>query len=139
LRAAAERRPRALSGADRQEIGRCRRSTAKIGQIRNFPGRPSDCDARLQCCADFYLHPQHDGRQVRAALEDVALTSPYLYFDDPVAIAVSEKPWATHYRLRAYPVDAAQQFRFISDLTVRGKAVLNDLGLRFAKPPAVAE
>ncbi|TXH36719.1 MAG: hypothetical protein E6Q92_11060 [Burkholderiaceae bacterium] len=76
---------------------------------------------------------------MRAALEDVALTCPYLYFDDPVAIAVSEKPWATHYRLKAYPVDAAQQFRSISDLTVRGKAVLNDLGLRFAKPPAVAE
>lgn len=96
-------------------------------------------DARLQCSADFFLHPQHDGRQVRALLEDIALTSPYLYFDDPIAITVTEKPWGTHYRLKAYPVDAAQQFRFISDLTVRGKAMLNALGVQFASAPVVAD
>ena len=52
-------------------------------------------DARLQCVADFYLHPQHDAKQVQALLEDVALTSPYIYFDDPVAVVVFEKPWGT--------------------------------------------
>jgi small-conductance mechanosensitive channel len=94
-------------------------------------------DARLQCVADFYLHPQHNAQQVRKALEDVALTSPYLYFDDPVAVLVKEEPWGTHYRLKAYPVEAGQQFRFITDMTVRGKAVLLDSGVQFAATSAI--
>lgn len=94
-------------------------------------------NARLQCVADFYLHPQHDAQKVRKALEDVVLTSSYLYFDNPVAVAVKEEPWGTHYRLRAYPVEASQQFRFITDMTVRGKAVLLGLGVQFASTSAI--
>lgn len=88
--------------------------------------------AQLQCAADFYLHPEHDAEQVRKVLHDVALTSPYLHFDLPIVVAIREKPWGTHYRLKAYPVDPRQQFRFITDLTVRGKAALARLGVRFA-------
>lgn len=96
-------------------------------------GRP-----QLQCAADFYLHPAHDAAAVKSVLQDVALTSPYLYFDDPIMVVVHEKPWGTHYRLKAYPIDARQQFRFISDLTVRGKAGLLRLGVSFATAPVVA-
>ncbi len=95
-------------------------------------------DARLQCIADFYLHPQHDARQVRRVLEDVAMTSPFLYFDDPVTVLAKEEPWGTHYRLKAYPVAAGQQFRFITDMTVRGKAALLDLGAEFASASMTA-
>lgn len=95
-------------------------------------------DARLQCVTHFYLHPEHDSHLVRRVLEDVALTSPYLYFKKPVIVVVKEEPWGSHYRLRAYPVAAAQQFQFISDLTERGKAELIRLGIRFSaayQPP----
>lgn len=51
--------------------------------------------------------------------QDVALTSPFLQLDKPVAVIVQEKPWGAHYRIRAYPVDPHQQFRFITDLTIR--------------------
>ncbi|PTN09998.1 small-conductance mechanosensitive channel [Nitrosomonas aestuarii] len=96
-------------------------------------------DARLQCAADFYLHPQHDGIRVKQLLEDVALTSPFLYIDKPIIVIVKEEPWGTHYRLKAYPVDAAQQFRFTSDLTVRGKTMLLKCDVRFAVVPAVSD
>ncbi len=96
-------------------------------------------DARLQCIADFYLHPQHDAQQVRMALEAVALTSPYLYFGDPIAVIVKEEPWGTHYRLKAYPIDGSQQFRFISDMAVRGKATLLDSGVRFVAANAISQ
>ncbi|EGV19066.1 mechanosensitive ion channel family protein [Thiocapsa marina] len=89
----------------------------------------------LQCVADFYLHPLHDAGAVVQALQDVALTSPYLQLDQPIAVVVCEQPWGTHYRLKAYPIDPRQQFRFVSDLTVRGKAILAQLGV---KPSAVA-
>ena len=100
----------------------------------------NDGGPRLMCVADFYLHPEHDAARARQLLWDVALTSPYLHFSTPVAVIVHERPWGTHYRLKAYPVDGGQQFRFLTDMTVRGKAALQGMGARFAvAPPAVTE
>lgn len=84
----------------------------------------------LQCAALFHVHPEHDARRARAALEDVAMTSPYLYFDAPVTVVVQEETWGTQYMIRAYPVDPRQQFRFVSDLTVRGREALSRIGAR---------
>lgn len=84
----------------------------------------------LQCVASFYLHPEHEAGKVRKILRDVALTSAYLKFDRPVIVVAEEKPWGTHYRIRAYPVDPRQQFLFVTDLTVRGKQVLSDSGVK---------
>ncbi|MFZ7125771.1 MAG: mechanosensitive ion channel family protein [Desulfobacterales bacterium] len=93
----------------------------------------------LMCVADFYLHPRHDGEPARQALLDVALTSSFLQIESPVVVIVSEKPWGTHYRLKAYPVDLRQQFQFITDMTVRGKDALTRLGMSFASIPAVPQ
>ncbi|MFZ7111529.1 MAG: mechanosensitive ion channel family protein [Desulfatiglandales bacterium] len=93
---------------------------------------------RLQCAADFYVDPRHDAVRARHMLRNVALTSPYLCVDNPISVIVRETPWGTHYRIKAYPVDSAQQFRFTSDMTVRGKAALSSLGAEFvAFSPAV--
>lgn len=89
----------------------------------------------LQCVASFYLHPEHEAGWVRKALRDVALTSAYLKFDKPIIVVAEEKPWGTHYRIRAYPVDPRQQFLFITDLTLRGKKVLNAAGVQSAMLP----
>lgn len=91
----------------------------------------------LQCVANFYLHPRHDAAQVRHTLYDVALTSPFLQIEKPINVVVQERPWGTHYRLRAYPIDPSQQFAFITDLTVRGKAILTQRGVEFAQVRAV--
>ena len=95
----------------------------------------NDGSARLMCVAEFYLHPQHDAQRVRELLYDVALTSPYLHLGSPLAVIAQDQPWCSQYRLKAYPVDARQQFRFITDLTVRGKAALMTLGVAFAVTP----
>jgi small conductance mechanosensitive channel len=94
----------------------------------------NDNDGRreLMCVADFYLEPQHDGSQVRQSLHDVALTSPYVNLERPILVIVAEKPWGTHYKIKAYPVDARDQFQFISDLTIRGKAALAELKVQAA-------
>ncbi|EHA15476.1 MULTISPECIES: mechanosensitive ion channel family protein [unclassified Halomonas] len=89
----------------------------------------------LQCVASFYLHPEHEAGWVRKALRDVALTSAYLKFDKPIIVVAEEKPWGTHYRIRAYPVDPRQQFLFITDLTLRGKKVLSAAGVQSAMLP----
>ncbi|NDL70798.1 mechanosensitive ion channel family protein [Vreelandella alkaliphila] len=93
----------------------------------------------LQCVASFYLHPEHEAGWVRKVLRDVALTSAYLKFDKPIIVVAEEKPWGTHYRIRAYPVDPRQQFLFTTDLTVRGKQMLNAAGVTPALlPPSTA-
>jgi len=98
----------------------------------------NDGKPRLQCTADFHLDPDHDGAMVRALLRDVALASPYLHLDSPIHVIAAEHPWGSHYRLKAYPVDSAQQFRFVTDMTLRGKAVLRRRGEAFAASPAIA-
>jgi len=95
----------------------------------------NDGSRNLQCVTDFYLHPRHDGSRVIKALTDVALTSPFLKLENPVRVVAKEEPWGTHYRIRAYPVYPKDQFEFISDLTIRGKAVLLGLGAEFASFP----
>ena len=95
----------------------------------------NDGNPRLQCVAEFFLHPSHDARLVKQVLSDVALTSAYLYFDDPINVVVQEKPWGTHYRIKAYPIDCRQQVRFVSDMTVRGKEALARARIGFAAAP----
>ena len=91
-------------------------------------GNPS-----LLCVADFYLHPDHDASVVRKHLADVAETSVYRKPETAVTVVVFEKPWGTHYRLKAYVKESRDQFQFISDLTVRGKEVIRSMRIGFAQ------
>jgi small conductance mechanosensitive channel len=96
----------------------------------------NDGSRYLQCVAAFYLHPCHDPKAVMEVLQDTALTSSYLQLQKPIRVVVLEKPWATEYRLKAYPVDPRDQFQFITDLTIRGKETLAKLGVMFPIPYA---
>lgn len=98
----------------------------------------NDGARNLLCVAHFYLHPDHDAELVRHKLYDVALTSPYVHLEHRIVVMVSEKPWGTHYQLKAYPVDGRDQFHFISDMTIRGKAALAKLGVEPATALPVA-
>lgn len=84
----------------------------------------------LMCVADFYLDPNHDAANVRRQLVDVALTSAYLDFRRPVLVVLKETEFATKYSLKAYPFDLRDQFKFVSDLTDRGKDAVRDAGAR---------
>lgn len=90
-------------------------------------------DQELMCVTPFYLEADHDAAAVRRVLREVALTSPYTDLDRQLVVILQERPWGTHYKLKAYPVDARDQFLFISDLTVRGKAALLALGVGFTR------
>ncbi len=87
----------------------------------------------LLCVADFYLHPEHDASLARKYLTEVAQNSSYRKPETPVTVIVFEKPWGTHYRLKAYVKESREQFLFITDLTVRGKEILRSMGVRFAQ------
>ena len=94
----------------------------------------------LLCVAEFYLHPDHDAVGVRTQLAQIAETSSYRKSETPVSVIVTDKPWGTQYRLKAYVKESRDQFLFITDLTVRGKDALRTTGIRFTQAPyAVAE
>ena len=89
----------------------------------------------LLCVTNFYLHPDHDADVARHCLEDVAQHSTFRKPDSPITVIVLETPWATHYRLKAYAQESREQFLFMTDLTVRGKAALRSHKIRFAQAP----
>ena len=89
----------------------------------------------LLCVADFYLHPDHDAQAARARLMVVGQTSSYLKQDTEVSVVVQEKPWGTHYKLKAYVKESREQFSFITDLTICGKETLRAMNIRFAQAP----
>ncbi len=87
----------------------------------------------LLCVTDFYLHPEHDACAVRRSLAEIAENSNYRKPDSSVTVIVLEKPWGTHYRVKAYVKESRDQFLFITDITVRGKKALRSMGVRFAQ------
>ncbi len=89
-----------------------------------------------QCVANFFLNPDHDAAKVQKKLYEVALTSPYLQIKRPIAVVVLEKPWGTQYRLKAYPIDGRDEFKFITDMTVRGKLALSRMNIEHVMAPA---
>src|SRR5712691_7358809 len=62
----------------------------------------SSGNCSLLCVANFYLHPDHDAAAVRAKLTEVAASSSYRTPDSAITVIVLEKPWGTHYRVKAY-------------------------------------
>ncbi|QEG41832.1 mechanosensitive ion channel family protein [Roseimaritima ulvae] len=89
----------------------------------------------LMCVANFYVHPDHDANAIREALREVAMTSAYLEYGKPVLVMLADEPFATHYKVKAYPFDLRDQFAFISDLTARGKHAIRRAGGKSVAAP----
>lgn len=99
----------------------------------------NDGERTLQVVARLWLEPDHDAARVRDRLHEVAWTSPWLDVTRPIEVIVREEPWGTRYDVKAYPLEARDQFRFLSDLTVRAKEVVAAEGARYAAAPPVPE
>ncbi len=89
----------------------------------------------LLCVANFYLHPDHDAAAVRRRLAEVANSSSFRKPETSVVVIALEKPWGTHYRVKAYVKESREQFLFTTDLTIRGKEALRNMEVRFAQAP----
>ena len=83
----------------------------------------------------FYLAPDHDGAAVSQALAEVAEASPYIRPNSPATIAMAERPFGTHYKIKAYVAESREQFAMVTDLTLRGKARLREMAVTFAQAP----
>ncbi|MBW0146996.1 mechanosensitive ion channel family protein [Marinobacter arenosus] len=97
----------------------------------------NDGTDNLMCVAEFHLEPHHDVQRVLDLLRDVAFTSPYTRTWQPVVAVVVNEAWGMRYRLKAYPLEPKEQFRFVSDLTARGAGVLAREGVGFVSAPVL--
>nr|WP_225882680.1 mechanosensitive ion channel domain-containing protein [Pseudanabaena sp. PCC 7367] len=73
---------------------------------------------------DFYFNHDVDVNRVMHILYRVAQTSKYTQLSLPISVLIKEKPWGTHFELRAHPMDARDELVYITDLLKRAKQEL---------------
>lgn len=93
----------------------------------------------LMCVVSFHLEPNHDAKAMRELFSLVAKTSPYLDVTKPVTVVLDQTLHGTRYQIKAYPFDLRDQFQLKSDITVRAKAALAQVGIREVIAAAVAQ
>lgn len=93
----------------------------------------------LLCVAEFYIEPQKAAKQndkkIRQILFDVAITSIYLHIDRPIVVVTKNLPFGLYYKLKSYPMEAREQFKFITDLSERGRLALQEAGITMLSTP----
>lgn len=93
----------------------------------------------LMCVANFYLNPNHDGQAVKSMLEKIVETSSYREPDSKISVLAEEQPWGTHFKVKGYVHESREQFKFTTDLTLRGKDALRAMNVQFVQAvPSVA-
>lgn len=84
-----------------------------------------------QVVTNFYFAHETDVEQVMRILYQTAYSSKYTQLNLPVAVIVSEEPWGTHFKLKAYPIDARDEFIFQTDLVRRAKQAFAKVQLNY--------
>jgi small-conductance mechanosensitive channel len=92
-----------------------------------------------QIVTDFYFAHETDINLAVSLLYQAAYSSRYTQLKLPVVVIVAEKPWATHLKLKAYPMDARDEFIYKTDLTLRVKKACARHELHYPQVPAFEE
>ena len=74
-----------------------------------------------QVVTEFYFAHNADIERVVDILYQAAYSSRYTQLKLPVVVVVKEKPWSTLLKLKAYPMDARDEFIYKTDLILRIK------------------
>ena len=74
-----------------------------------------------QVVTEFYFAHEINIDLVKKILYRVAQTSKYTALKLPIVVVMEEKPWGTAFKLKAYPLDARDEFIYQTDLITRAK------------------
>ncbi|NJN03234.1 MAG: mechanosensitive ion channel family protein [Leptolyngbyaceae cyanobacterium SL_1_1] len=83
-------------------------------------------DLEAQVVTNFYFSHAVDVAQTRQILCQTAYSSKYTRLDLPVVVIAQERPWGTQFKLKAYPMDARDEFLYQTDLIQRAKQYFAD-------------
>ncbi|MGB3691525.1 MAG: mechanosensitive ion channel family protein [Spirulinaceae cyanobacterium] len=90
-------------------------------------------ELEAQVVTHFYLDYYVDVQLVMGILYRVAYTSKYTQLKLPILVLVEEKPWATRFELKSYPMDAREEFIYKTDLIKRAKQAFKKNNLSYPK------
>lgn len=91
-----------------------------------------------QVVTEFYFAHDVDINLVRKILYRVAQTSKYTALKLPIVVVMEEKPWGTAFKLKAYPLDARDEFIYKTDLIVRAKQAFAKHELTYPRLSAIS-
>lgn len=89
-----------------------------------------------QVVTDFYFAHEADIELVSGLLYQAAYSSRYTQLKLPITVVIAERPWATHLKLKAYPMDARDEFVYQTDLVLRVKQACARHQLPYPQVPA---
>ena len=92
-----------------------------------------------QVVTEFYFTHNVNVDLVKKILYRVAQTSKYTALKLPIVVVMSEKPWGTAFKLKAYPLDARDEFIYQTDLITRAKHAFTKHQLDYPSLSAIAE
>ena len=92
-----------------------------------------------QVVTEFYFTHNVDIDLVKKILYRVAQTSKYTALKLPILVVMSEKPWGTAFKLKAYPLDARDEFVYQTDLITRAKQAFAKHQLVYPDLSAIVE
>ncbi|MGB3694876.1 MAG: mechanosensitive ion channel family protein [Spirulinaceae cyanobacterium] len=93
----------------------------------------NDGDVEAQVVTDFYLSHDVNTQLVIEILTEAAYTSKYTQLQLPVVVSLEEKPWGSHFQLKAYPMDVRAETAYKTDLSKRCKQAFVEKGISY--PP----
>lgn len=86
-----------------------------------------------QVATDFYFDHNVDVEKVLRILYQAAYSSRYTQLKLPVVVILQEHLWGTQFKLRAYPIDAREEFIYQTDLIRRAKGAFNRHNLPYPR------
>lgn len=86
-----------------------------------------------QVVTHFYFEHEVDVEQVFQILYEAAYSSKYTQLNLPIVVVMEELAWATHFRLKAYPIDARDEMVYQTDLTRRAKQAFTEVQFQYPK------
>ena len=90
-------------------------------------------ELEAQVVTEFYFAHEVDTELVTKILYRAAHTSRYTQLDLPIVVAMAETPSGTHFKLKSYPLDARDEFVYITDLTNKAKKAFAKYNLAYPR------
>lgn len=78
-------------------------------------------ELEAQVVTEFFFAHEVDVQLIKRILYRVAHTSKYTALKLPIVVIMEAKPWGTQFKLKCYPLDARDEFVYMTDLTTRAK------------------
>ena len=92
-----------------------------------------------QVMTEFYFAHEANTELAVEILYQAAYSSRYTQLKLPVMVIVSEETWATHLKLRSYPMDARDEYVYKTDLILRIKKACARHQLPYPRTPGEEE